>query len=181
MVKELNKILLHICCGVCASSPTERLRDDGFEVIGFFYNPNIHPQEEYLRRLEAAKAVADILKFELIAGSYDKDNWFARIKGLEDEPEEGRRCLICFQMRLEQTSRKARELGARFFATTLSVSPHKNSKMLNEIGKALDRADFLDYDFKKKDGFKKAMEFARQHKLFCQNYCGCVFSARRTC
>ena len=174
----MKGILLHICCGVCASSVVERLRDEGFKPIGFFYNPNIHPQEEYLKRQEVIKEVAHILKFDLVFGVYDKDNWFAKIKGLEDEPEGGKRCLVCFRMRLEETQKMASQMNITKFTTTLTVSPHKNKTVINEIGKAVSPLGFLDHDFKKQHGFRLAMEFAKRYNLYRQNYCGCVYSKR---
>lgn len=167
------KILLHICCGVCASSVVERLKKERVEVTGFFYNPNIHPEEEYKRRLEVAQQVARILNFPLIEGAYDNENWFKLTTGLEDEPEGGRRCEVCFRMRLEKTREKASELGIPYFTTTLTVSPHKNAMLINKIGKELGKGSFIERDFKKMDGAKLAMDFAKRHNLYRQNYCGC--------
>ena len=147
----MNVILLHICCGVCAGSVVQRLREEGFTALGFFYNPNIHPEEEYLRRLRAADQMAHNLGFELIKGAYDCDNWLQLTEGLENEPEGGHRCAACFKMRLEQTYNKAKELSIAQFTTTLTVSPHKNTAVINTIGKAVDPSRFLSYDFKKKD------------------------------
>jgi predicted adenine nucleotide alpha hydrolase (AANH) superfamily ATPase len=175
----MKEILLHICCGVCASSVVQRLRQENFFVLGFFYNPNIHPETEYLKREGVAKQVAHILKFELIPAVYDKDNWFVKTKGLEDEPEGGRRCSICFRMRLEQTQRKAIQMNISRFTTTLTVSPHKNSAIINDIGKAISPSGFLAYDFKKQDGFKLANKFAKQYNLYRQDYCGCMYSAKK--
>ncbi len=172
----MKKALLHICCAVCAAGCVQKLRNDGFEVTGFFYNPNIHPEEEYRKRLEAAKDVSKSLSFELIEGSYDKDSWTLSVKGLESEPEGGKRCQICFKSRLSVTATYAKDRGFGYFATTLSISPHKNVKVINEIGRLLSLEGFLDYDFKKEDGFKKTMDFAKDHNLFRQHYCGCIFS-----
>ena len=171
-----QEVLLHICCGVCASSVVERLREDGYKPKGFFYNPNIHPKEEYLKRQEEAKQVARILKFELVLGSYNKDKWLAKIKGLENEPEGGRRCSVCFNMRLEETQRRAKQMSIPKFATTLTVSPHKNTTVINEIGKAISPSGFLALDFKRKSGFRLAIEFAKRYNLYRQNYCGCIYS-----
>ena len=174
----MENILLHICCGVCASSVVKRLRQDGFYVIGFFYNPNIHPQEEYLRREGVVKQVASILKFDLIPSSYDKNSWMEGIKGLENEPEGGKRCSVCFNMRLEETQKKLHQLNISKFTTTLTVSPHKDTAIINKIGKAISPAGFLDYDFKKQSGFQLAIEFAKQYNLYRQNYCGCIYSMK---
>jgi predicted adenine nucleotide alpha hydrolase (AANH) superfamily ATPase len=172
----MEKILLHICCGVCSSSVVERLREEGYQPIGFFYNPNIHPQEEYLRREDTAKQAARILKFELIPASYDKDGWLVKTKGLENEPEGGRRCPVCFKMRLEETEKMARKMNIPKFTTTLSVSPHKNSAVINDIGSKLSPSNFLARDFKKHDGFKLAIEFSKRYNLYRQIYCGCIYS-----
>ncbi|MBI4777308.1 epoxyqueuosine reductase QueH [Candidatus Desantisbacteria bacterium] len=168
-------VLLHICCGICASSPVERLASDGFEVIGFFYNPNIYPSEEYQRRLDVVKIVSQHLNLQLIEGEYDNDRWLSLTNGMDKEPECGARCEVCFQMRLEETWKKACELHVPYFTTTLSVSLHKDSLSINRIGSEIDSKAFLAYDFKKQDGFKKAMEFSKQHLLYRQKYCGCVY------
>ena len=172
----MEKILLHICCGVCASSVVQRLRKENFSVVGFFYNPNIHPEAEYLKREEAVKEVARILKFDLVLGSYDKDNWLAKTKGLENEPEGTRRCSVCFKMRLVEACNKANQMGISKFASSLTVSPHKNTTVINEIGKAISPSGFCAYDFKKQDGFYLAIEFAKRYNLYRQNYCGCIYS-----
>lgn len=171
----MKKILLHICCGVCAGSVVEKLRGDGFKVIGFFYNPNIYPWDEYERRLAVAKEASRLLDFELIEGTYDDDRWFTAVEGLENEKEGGRRCQVCFRVRLQRTAQTAKELGIEYMASTLSVSPHKNVQEINRIGQELSSC-FLPYDFKKEEGFNKTMKFAKEHQFYRQNYCGCEFS-----
>ncbi len=173
----MKKVLLHICCGVCAGSVVQKLRDDGFEVAGFFYNPNIHPEEEYKRRREVVREASRLLSFELIAGPYDTIVWQEQIKGLEGEPEGGKRCSVCFRVRLQKAADKARELGIKYLASTLSVSPLKNAPEINRIGSAV-CADFLLYDFKKQNGFKKTMDFAKEHNFYRQHYCGCEYSRK---
>jgi len=173
-----KRVLLHICCGVCSSGVIERLKEEGFEVTGFFYNPNIHPEEEYNRRLEVAQQVSRILDFELIEGEYDKDNWFKLTENLKDEPEGGKRCEVCFRIRLEKSAKKANELNIPYFTTTLSISPHKNVSIINKVGKELSNENFLERDFKKRDGTKLAIEFSKKYNLYRQNYCGCVYSRR---
>ena len=175
----MPRILLHICCAVCASSVVERLKDEDWEVEGFFYNPNIHPQAEYQKRLQETKRLAREYQFPLLVGDYEKEGWFELTKGLEEEKEGGKRCPICFQMRLERTKELAQEKGYDKFTTTLSVSPHKNSSLINEIGVKIGGDLFLEADFKKKDGFKRAIELAKKYSLYHQNYCGCVFSLPR--
>ncbi len=172
----MKSVLLHICCGVCASYPVLRLQSEGYRVLGFFYNPNIQPQEEYTRRLAVALKVACTLTYELLTGAYEPEKWFQAVKGLEHEPEGATRCSVCFKVRMEEAHRKARQLGIPYFATTLSISPHKQSREINALGSLIDPAGFLEYDFKKQDGFKKATAFAKTHSLYRQNYCGCIFS-----
>lgn len=170
------KVLLHICCAVCATASLERLRQQGHQVSGYFYNPNIQPLQEYQRRFQETKRLAQAQNFPLLIEEYDADNWLVEMQGLQEEPEGGKRCARCFSIRLEKAAKKAREQGFDGFTTTLTVSPHKNAKMINEIGQSIDRDQFLVYDFKKEDGFKRAQELSRQHNLYRQNYCGCIYS-----
>ncbi len=172
------RIALHICCGVCAASVVERLVEEGHQVIGFFYNPNIHPAEEYERRLQATRKVSQELNFALETGTYTPKEWFKQITGLEQEPEGGKRCEVCFRMRLAETCRFMKNIGADSFSTTLTVSPHKSAETVNTIGKEIGGDIFLARDFKKKDGFKRAMELAKAWSLYRQDYCGCIYSMR---
>lgn len=174
---KMKKILLHICCGVCAGAVVQKLRTDGYRVTGYFYNPNIFPEEEYDRRVEVVRGASRLLKFELIKGVHENSYWLEQVRGLEEEKEGGKRCLVCFQIRLQKTAEKARELGIEYFTTTLSVSPHKDVREINRIGGELSQR-FLPYDFKKQDGFKKTMDFAKEHDFYRQNYCGCEFSSQ---
>lgn len=171
-----KKILLHICCAVCATSVIERLKEEGWQVEGFFYNPNIHPREEYEKRLENIRFLLAKLNIPLTEGEYGKERWFKKIKGFEEEKEGGRRCNICFEMRLKEALKESKRRNIKYFATTLTVSPHKRSEIINKIGKTLDKDAFVVRDFKKQGGFKRAMELSKKHKLYHQNYCGCIFS-----
>ena len=170
------KILLHICCAVCACSVVERLKNEGYEVTGYFYNPNIHPEQEYLKRLKETERLAREENFPLITGDYNVEKWFARIKGLEKGPEGGRRCARCFSLRLEKAAEIAKDKGLGLFTTTLTVSPHKNAQVLNEVGSSIAGGLFLARDFKKRDGFKRAQELSKQYNFYHQDYCGCVYS-----
>ena len=175
-----RKLLLHICCAPCSTHVIDVLSRD-YEVTGFFYNPNIHPDEEYRRRLREAIRYAKIAGVELITGDYDPERWFEAVKGLEGEPEGGRRCRICFEMRLERTAQVARERGFEVFTTTLSVSPHKKADVINEVGRLVAERhglEFLEADFKKKGGFERSVKLSKQYGLYRQNYCGCIFSLR---
>ncbi len=170
------KIVLHICCGVCATGAAEALAIEGHEVIGFFYNPNIHPAEEYEMRLAAARNVARELNFQLEAADYTVEEWFSRAGSLKDEPEGGERCRICYRLRLEKTHDYMVATGADAFTTTLTISPHKSAQVINRIGQEIGGAKFLVRDFKKKEGFKRSMELARRWELYRQHYCGCLYS-----
>lgn len=170
------KILLHICCGICATSVVEQLMIEGYEVTGLFYNPNIHPVDEYKKRLEIAKKVAENMDFELIEVPYDRENWFPLVKGTEYEPEGGARCEICIRMRLEKTYEYFKRGMYDKFTTTLTVSPMKNATMVNNIGMKIGGDRFMCADFKKKNGFIRAMEMSKELNLYRQHYCGCVYS-----
>ncbi len=172
------KVLLHICCAVCATCCVERLRQEGHEVGGYFYNPNIFPPEEYLKRLHQVEKLASRESFPLIVGDYDLDDWFAKIKGLEIEPEGGKRCLRCFSLRLKRAREVAKKKSFSAFTTTLTVSPHKDAQAINEIGRNIDNGLFLSHDFKKQNGFKRASELSRQYNFYHQNYCGCIYSLK---
>lgn len=173
-----NTALLHVCCGVCMGWPVHKLRDEGYCVIGYYFNPNIHPKEEYLKRLNAAKQMAESLEMELVEGEYDHESWLKAVAGLESEKEGGKRCGRCFEFRLEASHRKSLEIGSYKFTSTLSVSPHKDFKVVSAVGKKISEKRFLPLDFKKEDGFKKTRDMAGRHSLYCQNYCGCEFSMR---
>ncbi|MDH5466695.1 MAG: epoxyqueuosine reductase QueH [Candidatus Aminicenantes bacterium] len=176
------KLLVHVCCAPDALYVLGFLRAD-YEVIGYFYNPNIHPREEYDLRLEETRKVARILNVNLIEGEYNDQWWFEITQKFKEEPERGRRCDVCYALRLEKTAREASELGFEIFTTVMSLSPLKKADVLNRMGKMFarkHRVDFLAADFKKKDGFKKSVEMSRKHELYRQDYCGCLYSKRQT-
>jgi predicted adenine nucleotide alpha hydrolase (AANH) superfamily ATPase len=169
-------IVLHVCCGVCAAGAASALASEGHAVTGYFYNPNICPEDEYLRRLEAARQSAQHLGVRLIEGSYDPAAWLAAAAALKDEPEGGKRCSVCFRLRLERSHEFMLEGGYDAFTSTLTISPHKSAVVINAIGNTIGGASFLARDFKKNDGFKKAMDMAKRWGLWRQSYCGCVYS-----
>jgi predicted adenine nucleotide alpha hydrolase (AANH) superfamily ATPase len=180
MKSVLKKMLLHVCCANCVLHPYESLKND-FDVALFFYNPNIHPEEEYNKRLAYTGQVAKKYGLTLIEGPYDKNNWLDMTNNYRDEPEGAKRCEVCFSIRLEKTAVFAAENSYNVFATTLSVSPHKNSKIINASGKMLSEkygVEFFKADFKKQDGFKKTMLLSKELDLYRQNYCGCIYSIR---
>jgi len=172
----MRDILLHICCGVCAAPAVEKLKQEGFNVRGFFYNPNIYPEAEYHARRETVEKVAQVLNIELLPDLYDPESFYAEIKGLENESEAGKRCAACFNLRLKRCGQEAFQRKIAKFTTTLTISPHKNSQVINAIGRKLYPQSFLAYDFKKQDGFKLAIEFSRSYNLYRQHYCGCEYS-----
>ena len=174
-----KKVLLHACCAVCSAYPIELLRQDGYEPVLYFFNPNIFPSEEFTRRLEELRKYAEKKKVELIVEKQSAEDWYNAIAGLENEPERGKRCKRCFEYRLLYTVLKAFKLEYKYFTTTLTVSPHKQSQVIFEVAKELaDKYEltFLDYDFKKNNGFLKTMKIAKEENFYRQNYCGCEFS-----
>ena len=175
------RLLLHSCCGPCSSAVIERLAPY-FDLTVFYFNPNIHPADEYQKRLETQAALVKAMGGAvLIAGAYRPERFFEAVKGLEEEPEGGERCTVCFRLRLEETARRAAEGGFDYFCTTLSVSPHKDADRLNAICRELAEqygVAALPADFKKKDGYKRSLELSKAYGLYRQNDCGCVFSKR---
>jgi len=172
--KTKKTLLLHSCCAPCSTSVFERLAED-YKIILFFYNPNIMPAAEYEKRLSEQKRLASILDIELIEGEYDNDGFLKALKGFENEPEKSARCEKCITLRLSKTAQTAKAHGFDFFATTLSVSPHKNAELINRILKE-SGANSIREDFKKKDGYKRSIELSKMHGLYRQSYCGCIFA-----
>jgi predicted adenine nucleotide alpha hydrolase (AANH) superfamily ATPase len=174
------KLLLHICCAPCSTEAIERLCQE-HDVTGFFFNPNIHPTEEYEARLRELEKFSKVRGFEFYRGQQGSGRWFEKTRGFEKAPEGGERCRICYAIRLEETARLAAKRGFDAFTTTLSISPHKDAKIINEIGMAVEKrfgVKFLMADFKKKNGFKKSVELSKAHGLSRQDYCGCVYSQK---
>lgn len=145
----------------------------------FFYNPNIHPKKEYILRFEESQAFTRKIGVRFHRGEYEAEDWFKKVRGHEKDKEGGERCKICFKLRLEKTANKAVEGGFDYFTTTLTISPHKNAEVINSIGREVAEnygVNFLEENFKKKDGFKKSVELSRKYGLRRQNYCGCIYS-----
>ncbi len=172
------KIMLHICCGVCAAAAARDLLDEGHEVLGYFFNPNIHPADEYALRLEAAHKVASEFGFSLVAGLYDPNQWLRETAGLAGEKEGGKRCTLCHQIRLKATYDYMCQTGAQAFTSTLTTGPKKSAQVINRIGRQIGGDTFLARDFKKKDGFKKASAMAQKLRIYRQDYCGCIYSRK---
>ena len=177
-----NKVLIHACCGICSAYPIIQLREMGYEPVVYFYNPNIFPIDEYQKRFDAEKILCEFHKCELIAEDYNQIDFFNSVVGFENEPERGKRCDICFDLRLKKTAQKAVDLNIKIFTTSIVISPHKNFSKLTEIGNNIAKIYNLQYlavDFKKKDGFLKTNRLANSLNLYRQNYCGCKFSMRK--
>lgn len=175
------KLLLHVCCIACGAYVADMLKKN-YRPILFFYNPNIYPEAEYFRRLRETKRVAKILGLPVLTGAYDHPVWRELVRGHEDDPERGERCLICYRERLEAAARLANEQRFSWFASTLTVSPHKLAEAISQIGRELAAKyslEFLDQDFKKQDGFKKSLELSKRLDLYRQSYCGCEFSQKQ--
>ena len=177
----MKKIILHACCAPCASYPIKKLIEDNYEPVVFFYNPNIFPYKEYeIRRLEL-KQYCKQLNLLYLEGKYDIKEFYQKIKGYDKELEKGLRCNICFNLRLLKTAQKAKELDINYFTTTLSVSPHKNSNQIFKEGKIIQDItgiEFIEYNFKKQDGYKISRQIAKDNNMYSQTYCGCKFSIR---
>lgn len=190
MGSKLTKpeLLLHSCCGPCSTSVIERLMPD-YKITVFYFNPCITDPEEYEKRKANQKAFIDAFnretpcdgKVKFIEGDYNPEKYLELVKGLENEPEGGARCEVCFRQRLEETAKRAKALEMDLFTTTLTVSPHKNYETISKIAKELAETygvDFLDIDFKKKAGFQRSIQLAKKYELYRQDYCGCKFSKR---
>ena len=187
--KELEKItaldkrpglLLHACCAPCSSYVLEYL-EKYFDITVFFYNPNISPESEYLHRVgEIKRLISEMCpRVSFLEGKYEPKRFYEMAKGLENEPERGARCLKCYRLRLEEAAIAAKEQGSDYFTPTLSISPQKDSAVLNTIGKEVSGqygVPYLFSDFKKRGGYKRSIELSAEYHLYRQNFCGCVFS-----
>lgn len=171
------RLLLHSCCGPCSSYVIEYL-SDYFDITLFFYNPNIQPAEEYEKRLLTQKKLLERAKYKnpvaFLAGEYEPQRFFEAVKGLENCREGGARCEKCFELRLSKAAEIAKKGGFDYFATTLTVSPHKNAVLINEIGGRYQ--NYLPSDFKKREGYKRSIILSKEYELYRQGYCGCIFS-----
>ncbi len=183
-IEEGTGLLLQACCAPCSSAVLERIGNH-FEITIFYYNPNITDEKEYQKRIEEVKKLISLIKtkypIHLIPGNYEPEKFLEMAKGLEKEPERGKRCYKCYHMRLEETARIAEMLGFEYFCTTLTLSPHKNSNWINEIGKELENhyhTNYLYSDFKKKEGYKRSIVLSKEYDLYRQDYCGCIYSKR---
>ena len=183
--KRMPRVLLHSCCGPCSSSVLEYLTQY-FDVTLLWYNPNIYPKEEFDRRFKTQVQLIESMgladKVSVLAEPWKSADYYARIKGLENEPEGGKRCAECFRLRLLETARLAKHYQFDYFCTTLTLSRHKDAVLINGIGEEIGRAvgvSWLPSDFKKRDGENRSIELSEKYGLYRQDYCGCVFSLHR--
>lgn len=181
IIKTFDKkktILLHSCCGPCSSSVIERVKPY-FDITVLYYNPNIEPKEEYEKRKSEQIRLLKELNIKYMDCDYDNNIYREKIKGTEEEKEGGARCTLCFMLRLSKTAKLAKENNFDCFGTTLTVSPHKNSELINKIGfKEAEKEgiNFLPADFKKEEGYKRSIELSKKYNLYRQDYCGCIYS-----
>lgn len=175
------KLLLHSCCAPCLTSSYAQTAED-FLVVPFWFNPNIEYKKEYIKRLDNFKKLSEIIQASnIIIDDYNIDNanWHKKITGRKNEPEGGKRCEKCIKFRLEKTAKEAKKNQFDLFGTTMTVSPRKNAVMINKIGEELSKKykiDFLEADFKKKDGYLLSVKLSKKYSLYRQNYCGCRYS-----
>ena len=181
-LNDRKTILLHSCCAPCSSYVIIKLIDY-FDITILYYNPNIEPMEEYeKRKKEQIRFINELNRnIKILDTPYDNELYREKIEGLENLPEGGKRCNECIKLRLIRTLNKALENNFDYFGTTLTVSPHKNSKLINELGIELSKGKNIKYlisDFKKENGYIKSIEIAKQYNLYRQNYCGCLFTRK---
>lgn len=186
LMPEKPSLLLHACCGPCATACVERIAPD-YALTVYYYNPNITAREEYYLRRDTLLQFLDAFNAEnkdtftvgYLEGAYEFEKFLDKASPLASEPEGGKRCELCFAMRLAETARKAKELEMDYFTTTMSVSPHKDYASIKALGLMLEEetgVKFLDLDFKKKNGFGRSVELSNQYGLYRQNFCGCEFA-----
>lgn len=178
---EKKKLLLHSCCAPCSTAVLEKVVKY-FDVTVFFFNPNITESEEYYLRLNEQKRFLKTAYdgvVDLIEGRYFSKEFFYMVEGYEKEPEGGARCTLCFDNRLTETAKVAKEGGCDYFCSTLTVSPHKNAELINKIGEEIQEkygVSWLYSDFKKENGYKRSIEISKEYELYRQRYCGCLYS-----
>ena len=176
------KLLLHACCGPCSSSVIEYLHEH-FDITILWYNPNIYPESEYKKRFDTLKELLEKMELAdnipLIVQSWSAQDYLEKVKGLESEPEGGRRCEVCFKVRLTECAKIAKENGFDYFCTTLTVSRHKDAVLINKLGEEIEseyEIKWLPSDFKKHNGENRSVELSEKYDIYRQLYCGCIFS-----
>jgi len=179
-----DKVLLHSCCSPCSGEVIEAMMTSGIELTIYFYNPNIHPREEYDYRKEDNIRFAEKVGIPFIDADYDSSNWFTRVKGMEQEPEKGKRCTECFDMRFERTALYAHENGFKVFTSCLGISRWKDMKQINGCGhRAAARypdVTYWDYNWRAAGGASRMLDISKRENFYQQEYCGCIYSLRDT-
>lgn len=172
---KTKDLLLHVCCGPCSIYSWQELEKDGFNLRGYFFNPNIHPYREFIRRLEALRSLASQEGREIIIDQgYPMEEYLRMVVNHEEE-----RCPLCYRMRLEETARKAREQGIENISTTLLISPYQKHDLLKDLGEKIAEEYGLHFVYKDlRPGFRESMARARQKGLYMQGYCGCIYSEK---
>ncbi len=173
-----DKILVHSCCAPDAIGSFESFSTE-FSPVFFFFNPNIHPENEYKKRMEEMRRVGEIIGVEVLIGEYNPDKWFYGVRAFKNEREGSLRCNICIAIRLNETSLMAKKLGFEYFSTTLTISPKKNVDVVNRIGRMIGEkvgVKFVEKILRKKGGFERSVLLSKKYKLYRQNYCGCIYS-----
>lgn len=174
-----KKVLLHTCCAPCLIYPLKRLRQDGFEVAAYYYNPNIHPPEEFVNRKKAVESLSKLYSLEVIYEPYQPSEFFRAVNFKETDPG---RCAVCWEMRFKKTALAAREGGFGYFSTTLLVSPYQDQSLLAGIGSHIEEEENVDFYFEDfRPGFREAHNEARSKGIYCQKYCGCIYSQLERC
>ena len=183
--QKTPRVLLHSCCGPCSSAVLEYITQY-FDVTLLWYNPNLYPKEEFNRRFKTQVELIEKMgladKVNILAEPWKSEDYYRRVKGLENEPEGGKRCAECFRLRLLETARLAKHYGYDYFCTTLTLSRHKDAVLINTIGEEIAGAvgvSWLPSDFKKRNGENRSIELSEQYGLYRQLYCGCEFSLRK--
>lgn len=174
----MNKLLLHVCCAPCSIAIIDELKNQ-YDLTVFFYNPNIYPESEYLKRKQEVVKVCREWCVSMIDADYDNQNWGEAVKGLEDEPEQGKRCLVCFSWRFRRTAKYAKDNGFNIYASSLTSGRNKQALVINSIGENLAKefgVDFLPVDWKKDGRQEKSRRMITERNIYRQNYCGCRFS-----
>lgn len=184
--ETIPRLLLHSCCGPCSSYVLEYL-SEFFAITVFYYNPNIYPEEEYWFRVKEQEVLIEKIPakhpIHFLSGEYEVEKYYRAVKGLKQEREGGDRCLACYRLRLTEAAHLAKENGFDYFTTTLSISPHKDSQVLNALGQEIAEQFGVAYllsDFKKRGGYQRSVELSKEFGMYRQDYCGCVFSMQET-
>ena len=179
----VKKILLHVCCAPCSGAILEELISSGIEPFLFFCNPNVYPEEEYLKRKNEVTRFAEAKKLQYFDPPYDPSSWNQSILGLEGEPERGKRCTVCFEFRLKETARFAAEKNLSVFASTLGISRWKDMDQVNEAGKKAEalysKLTYWPHNWREQEGQKRMVEVVKRENFYRQNYCGCLYSIRK--